>query len=126
MIGVNINTVPVLDLRREFTNPIIGDRSFSKNKKIVNQIGVKNISLFKKKKIATVIKHIPGHGLAKEDSHKKLPYITHKLSYLKKMISNYLKIKFFICYDCILYLTQLITRIVLHTPKMQLILLEKR
>lgn len=84
LIGVNINTVPVLDLRREFTNPIIGDRSFSKNKKIVNQIGVKNISLFKKKKIATVIKHIPGHGLAKEDSHKKLPYITHKLSYLKK------------------------------------------
>ena len=50
LIGVNINTVPVLDLRREFTNPIIGDRSFSKNKKIVNQIGVKNISLLKKKK----------------------------------------------------------------------------
>jgi len=32
-IGVNINTVPVLDLRVKGASNIIGDRSFSKNKK---------------------------------------------------------------------------------------------
>ena len=34
-VGVNINTVPVLDIRRKNTNKIIGDRSFSQNPKIV-------------------------------------------------------------------------------------------
>ena len=38
-IGVNINTVPVLDLRVEGASNIIGDRSFSKDPKIVSKIG---------------------------------------------------------------------------------------
>ncbi len=35
-------------------------------------------------KIGTVIKHLPGHGLAKVDSHYKLPVIDKDLKYLKK------------------------------------------
>ena len=35
-IGVNINTVPVLDLRIKGASGIIGDRSFSKNKKTIS------------------------------------------------------------------------------------------
>ena len=31
-IGVNVNTVPVLDVLRNNTNKIIGNRSFSKRK----------------------------------------------------------------------------------------------
>ena len=38
-IGVNINTVPVLDLRIKGSSNIIGDRSFSSNPKIVSKIG---------------------------------------------------------------------------------------
>ena len=38
---------------------------------------------FHSKKIGTVIKHIPGHGLAKVDSHKLTPTIKEKLNYLK-------------------------------------------
>ena len=34
-IGININTVPVLDVLRGYTNNIIGKRSFSDNEKIV-------------------------------------------------------------------------------------------
>ena len=37
-MGVNINTVPVLDVRRKNTNKIIGDRSFSQNPKIWKKI----------------------------------------------------------------------------------------
>ena len=32
-IGININTVPVLDVRRKKSHNIIGTRSFSENKK---------------------------------------------------------------------------------------------
>ena len=82
VLGININTVPVLDIRRKITNKVIGSRSFSSNKKVVSNIGDKCINLFHHNKIACVVKHIPGHGLAKVDSHKKLPVVNHNLSYL--------------------------------------------
>ena len=84
IIGVNINTVPVLDIRRNFTHNIIGDRSYSTDKSIVDFIGTTTINLFSKNRIGTVIKHIPGHGLSKKDSHIKLPRINNKLRYLEK------------------------------------------
>ncbi len=83
-LGININTVPVLDIRRLKSHNIIGDRSYSSNKKIVSKIGDICIEKFHKNRIATIIKHIPGHGLAKSDSHKKLPIINQKLEYLLK------------------------------------------
>ena len=81
-IGININTVPVLDIRRSHASKIIFDRSYSKNSKIVSKIGEYCINEFSKKYIGTVIKHIPGHGLAGVDSHKKRPIIKEKLKYL--------------------------------------------
>ena len=83
-IGVNINTVPVLDLRVKGSSNIIGDRSFSKNPKIVSKIGDYCIQYFKNNGIGTVIKHIPGHGLAKVDSHHFTPVINKRLSDLLK------------------------------------------
>tara|TARA_B110000259_G_scaffold184843_1_gene232711 strand:+ start:3030 stop:3977 length:948 start_codon:yes stop_codon:yes gene_type:complete len=83
-IGVNINTLPVLDLRLKGSSNIIGDRSFSDNWKIVSKIGNLCIDYFHKNKIGTVIKHIPGHGLAKVDSHKKTPIVKKKINYLIK------------------------------------------
>ena len=84
LIGVNINTVPVLDLKFSGTSSIIGDRSFSHNPKIVSRIGNLCIDYFHNNKIGTVIKHIPGHGLAKVDSHKQTPTIKNTLNYLSK------------------------------------------
>ena len=74
-VGININTSPVLDVRRTNTHSVIGSRSFSKNSKTVSILGKLCINLYQKNKIATVIKHIPGHGASKLDSHKKLPVI---------------------------------------------------
>ena len=84
-IGVNINTLPVLDLRSKGSTNIIGDRSFSNDKKIASKIGDVCIDYFHKNKIGTVIKHIPGHGLAKVDSHKQTPIVKKEKNYL---ISN--------------------------------------
>ena len=77
-VGININTVPVLDVRRKNAHSIIGNRSFSSDPSIVSKMGNLCINLYNKNKIATVIKHIPGHGLSKCDSHYKLPVINTK------------------------------------------------
>ena len=84
LIGVNINTSPVLDLRVKGSSNIIGDRSFSNNPKIVSKIGDFCINSYHQNGIATVIKHIPGHGLAKVDSHHFTPIVNKKLDYLRK------------------------------------------
>ena len=84
LMGVNINTVPVLDLRVQGASNVIGDRSFSKNKNTVSKMGDLCIKLFHEKSIGTVIKHIPGHGLAKVDSHNFTPTVKKSIKYLKK------------------------------------------
>jgi beta-N-acetylhexosaminidase len=71
-VGININTVPVLDVLRKNSHNIIGDRSFSSDPDLVSKMGNIYIKSFSKRKIATVTKHIPGHGLSKSDSHFKL------------------------------------------------------
>ena len=83
-LGININTVPVLDLRYKGSSNVIGNRSFSKDPKIVSKIGDLCINYFKNNSIGTIIKHIPKHGLAKVDSHYFTPTIDKSLSYLKK------------------------------------------
>ena len=84
LIGSNVNTVPILDLRVKGASNIIGDRSFSKNKNTVSKIGDLCIKLFHKNSIGTVIKHIPGHGLAKVDSHNFTPIVKKSLKFLEK------------------------------------------
>jgi beta-N-acetylhexosaminidase len=82
-IGANINTLPVLDIKFKGSSSIISDRSFSRNPKIISIIGDICINYFHKNQIGTVIKHIPGHGLAKVDSHKLTPSVKKDLNYLK-------------------------------------------
>ena len=86
-IGANINTVPVLDLIKENKHQIVGNRSFSSNVNIVKELGANCVKFYKKNKIATVIKHIPGHGSAKSDSHFKLPKVNDSHKLLKKDFS---------------------------------------
>jgi beta-N-acetylhexosaminidase len=84
IIGININTSPVLDLRRSGAHNIIGTRSFSKKTNIVKLLGKICINLYSKNKIGTVIKHVPGHGASMADSHKKLPIINISKKNLSK------------------------------------------
>ena len=84
LIGVNINTTPVLDLKTRGASNVIGDRSFSEDPKIVSAIGNFCIKFHEENGIGTVIKHIPGHGLAKVDSHYFTPRINKEFKYLIK------------------------------------------
>ncbi len=83
-LGININSVPVLDLRISGSSKIIGDRSYSRDPNLVSKIGDICIQTYKENSIGTIIKHIPGHGLAKVDSHFSTPYINKSLQYLLK------------------------------------------
>ena len=40
------------------------------------------INKFHQNRVATVIKHLPGHGLSSVDSHKDLPIIRKNINYL--------------------------------------------
>ena len=83
-IGININTSPVLDLKKKNAHEVIGNRSYSENSFIVNELGKLCVKFYRENKIATVIKHIPGHGRANLDSHFALPKINNTLKSLKK------------------------------------------
>ena len=83
-IGININTSPLLDIKYNNSSKIINERSYGSNIKTINKIGEICINEFHKNNIGTVIKHIPGHGLAKVDSHKYTPIVKKKLKYLIK------------------------------------------
>ena len=84
-LGINLNTIPVLDVLRTKTNKIIGNRSFSKDKKIVKRLGELTIKYLHSNKILGVIKHIPGHGFAHSDSHKRLPKVSLSLNKLNQI-----------------------------------------
>ena len=84
-IGVNVNTIPVLDVLRSNTNKIIGNRSFSKRKEIVKKLGEVTINSCHKNKIISVIKHIPGHGGTTQDSHLIMPKIKLSESSLNRI-----------------------------------------
>ena len=83
-IGININSIPVLDVLRKNTNKIIGKRSFSQDEKVVKQLGEKTINQCHLNNIAAVIKHIPGHGCSTVDSHNSLPKVNISMGELNK------------------------------------------
>ena len=74
-----------MDVLRKNTSKVIGNRSFSNNRKIVKQLGKLTLKYLHTKHIAGVIKHIPGHGAAAVDSHKKLPKVQLNLKQLNKI-----------------------------------------
>jgi beta-N-acetylhexosaminidase len=103
--GININTVPVLDLFNADKKNVIGNRSFSKNYKIVVKLSKYLIKYYKKSGLETVIKHIPGHGCTSIDSHFALPQVNLSLDYLKnndfrtfKKVTSYLAMTAHILY----------------------------
>lgn len=69
--GVNFNLAPVVDLNVYPENPIIGryGRSFSDQAPIVAAHAAAWIAEHRQAGIACCIKHFPGHGSSREDSH---------------------------------------------------------
>ena len=74
--GYNLNFAPVLDIDRTGNQgAAIGDRSFSTDKELVAECGIAAMKALQKNNILPVVKHFPGHGATKQDSHYFLPVI---------------------------------------------------
>ena len=83
-LGININTVPVLDVLNDRTHKIIGSRSYGKDINIIKKLSNICCKIYADNKIGNVIKHIPGHGHAKSDSHTSLPVVNKNYKSLYK------------------------------------------
>lgn len=81
--GITANCAPVLDIPVERADPIISDRAYGKNPSQVIDIANAVMSGLMSGGVVPVIKHIPGHGRARVDSHKELPIIPTKLQTLR-------------------------------------------
>ena len=82
--GFNLNFAPVLDIKRFNDKHAIGDRCYGKTKEEVIEYGIPVMKQLQNQGILPVIKHFPGHGATKQDSHAFLPVINSNISYLQK------------------------------------------
>lgn len=73
--GFNVNFSPVLDILGKQTNNSIGNRCYGDTPEEVSEYGVQIMKQLQKHKIISVIKHFPGQGASKVDSHYLLPRI---------------------------------------------------
>jgi beta-N-acetylhexosaminidase len=75
-VGISVDCHPPLDVRQPGAHDVIGDRAFGSEPLRVAALGRAVLDGFAAAGIAGVIKHMPGHGRAAADSHKKLPTVT--------------------------------------------------
>ena len=76
--GVNHNLAPAVDLNTNPDNPVIGKmgRSFSADPDVVTAHARAFIAAHHAHKVLTALKHFPGHGSSRADSHKGFVDVT--------------------------------------------------
>jgi beta-N-acetylhexosaminidase len=74
-VGVNIDCLPMLDVRQPGATDIVGDRALGSEPMQVAALGRAILDGLASAGVLGVIKHIPGHGRALVDSHKELPVV---------------------------------------------------
>lgn len=82
--GISMNYAPVLDIRKFKEKHPIGDRCYGENKEDVSKYAIEVMKEMQNEGVIPVIKHFPGHGLTKKDSHFRIPKITEKVEILEK------------------------------------------
>lgn len=76
-LGFNLNFAPVLDVDTNPDNPVIGDRSFSRDPEVVSRMGGAFLFGHLAAGVVPCGKHFPGHGDTDTDSHLELPVLNH-------------------------------------------------
>ena len=74
-VGVDVDCAPVLDLALPDTHAIIRDRAYGSDPEEVARIGRAVAEGLLAGGVLPVMKHIPGHGRARVDSHLDLPRV---------------------------------------------------
>ena len=78
-LGINVNFAPVVDLAIEPNNPAIvkPERSYSANEDTVVMYAKEVVMQHRKYGVTTVLKHFPGHGSTKDDTHLGMADVTN-------------------------------------------------
>ena len=75
-VGVDVDCAPVLDLLQPDTHGVIRDRAYSADPAETARIGRAVAEGLMAGGVLPVLKHIPGHGRARVDSHHALPRVS--------------------------------------------------
>jgi beta-N-acetylhexosaminidase len=75
-LGINTDCAPIADLPVAGSHAIIGDRAYGTTPEQVVRLARAVADGFMAGGVLPVIKHIPGHGRATQDSHLALPEVT--------------------------------------------------
>lgn len=74
-LGINVDCLPIIDVRRAETDDVIGDRAYGSEPGQVAAIGRAIADGLAAAGVLPIAKHIPGHGRAMVDSHHELPVV---------------------------------------------------
>ncbi len=80
--GFDLNFAPVVDLDVEPANPVIGglERSFSADPDVVTRHAAEVVKAHRERGVLTCLKHFPGHGSSRADSHLGFTDVTRTWS----------------------------------------------
>ena len=82
-LGITINCLPVLDVLVPSAHDAIGDRSYGRDPRMVTKLGRAACDGLLAGGVMPVIKHMPGQGRSKLDSHLELPVVEATLTELE-------------------------------------------
>ncbi len=82
--GITADCLPVLDVPQPDGHDVIGNRAYARNRECVMILARAHASGFMQGGVLPVIKHIPGHGRARADSHLALPIVDASLAELRE------------------------------------------
>ncbi len=74
-VGVTVNALPLLDVVRPETSDVIGDRALGGEPMRVAALGKAVLEGLRRGGVIGIVKHMPGHGRGRVDSHKELPVV---------------------------------------------------
>jgi len=84
-VGIDQDYAPVVDVDTNPQNPVIGDRSFSRDPRQVARMGAAVARGLQSAGVAACAKHFPGHGDTSQDSHEELPRLPHSLKRMREI-----------------------------------------
>ena len=82
--GIDVNCAPCLDLLYPETHAVIGDRAYGAGPEQVAAFGRCYWEALLDCGVMPVIKHMPGHGRARVDSHEELPEVETEVARLEE------------------------------------------
>src|SRR5271170_4594772 len=92
-VGITVDCAPVLDVATPGTHAAIGTRSFSQAPERVAAMGRAVAEGLFSGGVAPVIKHMPGQGQARADSHHELPVVSASHDELRRDFAPFTALK---------------------------------